>query len=162
MELTRSIPIVTPSGTDAVARGYAGNVARPGGNVTGFASMEVSIIGKILQTLKEIAPNVAHVSMIYNPDNPAGQVYVRSFESAAGPLGVKPIIAHVHGIADIERAAAAAAAQPDGSFFSLWTSLPNLSWGRPSRDGAAPVAGDLFRACFRDERRVGFLRYGSH
>jgi putative ABC transport system substrate-binding protein len=117
MELTRSIPIVTPSGTDAVARGYAGNVARPGGNVTGFASMEVSIIGKILQTLKEIAPNVAHVSMIYNPDNPAGQVYVRSFESAAGPLGVKPIIAHVHGIADIERAVAAAAAQPDGSFF---------------------------------------------
>jgi putative ABC transport system substrate-binding protein len=47
MELTRSIPIVTPSGTDAVARGYAGNVARPGGNVTGFASMEVSIIGKL-------------------------------------------------------------------------------------------------------------------
>ena len=117
MELTRSIPIVTPSGTDAIERGYAGNLARPGGNVTGFGSMEVSVIGKMLQTLKEIAPNVAHVSMIYNPDNPAGPAFVRSFESAAGPLGVKPIIAHIHGPGDIERAVAAAAAQPDGGIF---------------------------------------------
>ena len=117
MQLTRSIPIVTPSGLDAIERGYAGSVARPGGNVTGFAAVEVSVIGKMLQTLKEIAPNVAHVSMIYNPDSPAGPLFVRSFESAAGPLGVKPIIAHIHGLADIERAAAAAAAQPDGGIF---------------------------------------------
>src|SRR6266436_2384596 len=117
MELTRSIPIVTPSGSDAVDRGYAGSVARPGGNVTGFASIEASVISKMLQTLKEIAPDVAHVSMIYNPDNPAGAFYVRSFESAAGPLGVKPIIAHIHGPGDIERAVAAAAAQPDGGVF---------------------------------------------
>ena len=117
MELTRSIPIVTPSGTDAIERGYAGNLARPGGNVTGCGSLEVSVIGKMLQTLKEIAPNVAHVSMIYNPDNPSGPAYVRSFESAAGPLGVKPIIAHIHGLADIEGAVAAAAAQPNGGIF---------------------------------------------
>jgi hypothetical protein len=38
------------------------SLARPGGNATGFATMEVSVIGKMLQTLKEIAPNVAHVS----------------------------------------------------------------------------------------------------
>ena len=117
MELTRSIPIVTPSGSDPIERGYAGSLARPGGNVTGFATIEVSVIGKMLQTLKEIAPNVAHVSMIYNPDNPAGALFVRTFESAAGPLGVKPIIAHIHGSGDIERAVAAAAAQPDGGIF---------------------------------------------
>jgi len=64
MQLTRSIPIVTPSGLDAIERGYAGSVARPGGNVTGFATIEISAVGKMLQTLKEIAPNVAHVSMI--------------------------------------------------------------------------------------------------
>src|SRR5215831_4265724 len=74
MELTRSIPIVTPSGTDPVERGYAESLARPGRNVTGFATIgELSVVGKmLLQTLKEIAPNVAHVSMFYNPDNPAG------------------------------------------------------------------------------------------
>jgi putative ABC transport system substrate-binding protein len=117
MELTRSIPIVTPSGSEPVERGYAESLARPGGNVTGFATTEVSVIGKMLQTLKEIAPNVAHVSMIYNPENPAGPLWVRSLESAAGPLGVKPIIAHIHNLGDIERAVAAAAAQPNGGMF---------------------------------------------
>ena len=117
MELTRSIPIVTPSASDLIERGYAGGLARPGGNVTGFGSIEPSILGKMLQTLKEIAPNVAHVSMIYNPDSPTGALFVRQFESAAGPLGVKPIIAHIHGLADIEGAVAAAAAQPNGGIF---------------------------------------------
>jgi len=72
MELIRSIPIITPSGMEPIARGYVESLARPGGNATGFAKMEVSVIGKMLQTLKEIAPNVAHVSMIFNPDNPGG------------------------------------------------------------------------------------------
>jgi putative ABC transport system substrate-binding protein len=117
MELTRSIPIVTPSGGDAIERGYVESLARPGGNVTGFATMEFSVIGKMLQTLKEIAPDLAHVSMLYNPDNPAGALFVRSIESAAGPLGIEPIIAHIHGFGDIERAVAAAAAQPNGGIF---------------------------------------------
>ena len=54
MELTRTIPIVVPGGTDPVARGYAESLARPGGNVTGFAAGELTIIGKMLQTLKEM------------------------------------------------------------------------------------------------------------
>jgi ABC-type uncharacterized transport system substrate-binding protein len=117
MELTRSMPIVTPGGSDPVARGYAESLARPGGNVTGFATMELSVIGKMLQTLKEIAPNVARISMIYNPDNPGAALYGRTFESAAGPLGVEPTIAHIHGLADIEHAVAAAAAQPNSGIF---------------------------------------------
>jgi putative ABC transport system substrate-binding protein len=117
MELTRSIPIVTTGGSEPVARGLGESLARPGGNVTGFATYEFSVIGKMLQTLKEIAPSVSHISMIYNPDSPAGALFVRSFESAAGPLGFKPTIAHIHGLADIERAVAAAAAQPNGGIF---------------------------------------------
>jgi putative tryptophan/tyrosine transport system substrate-binding protein len=62
MELTHSIPIVAPSGADPIARGYAESLARPGGNVTEFATMELSIVGKMLQTLKEIAPDLAHVT----------------------------------------------------------------------------------------------------
>jgi putative ABC transport system substrate-binding protein len=118
LELTRSIPIVAASGSEPIIeRGYAESLARPGGNVTGFTTTEFSVIGKMLQTLKEIAPNVAHVSMIYNPDSPAGALFVRSLESAAGPLGVRPIIAHIHNLGDIERAVAAAAAQPNGGMF---------------------------------------------
>jgi putative tryptophan/tyrosine transport system substrate-binding protein len=117
MELTRSIPIVVPGGSDPVARGYAQSLAHPGGNVTGFATMELSVVGKMLQILREIAPRVARVSMIYNPDNPGGAFVSGFFESAAGPLGVEAIIVHVHGLADIERAVAAAAAQPNGGIF---------------------------------------------
>src|SRR5438552_14623781 len=57
MELTRSIPIVTSGGSEPVARGYAESLARPGHNVTGFATMELSFISKMLQTLKELAPS---------------------------------------------------------------------------------------------------------
>jgi putative ABC transport system substrate-binding protein len=111
MERTRSIPIVNPGGSDPVGRGYAESLARPGGNVTGFSTMELSVISKMLQTLKDIAPNIAHVSMIYNPDNPVGAFFARSFESAAEPLGLQASIGYVHGLADIEHAMAAAAAQ---------------------------------------------------
>jgi putative ABC transport system substrate-binding protein len=117
MELTSSIPIVIPSGSDPVAYGYAESLARPGRNVTGFSPMELSVIGKMLQTLKEIAPTVSHISMIYNPDNRGGPLFARSFESAAGSLGFRPTLAHIHGLADIENAIAAAAAQPDGGIF---------------------------------------------
>jgi putative ABC transport system substrate-binding protein len=117
MERTRSIPIVNPGGSDPVGRGYAESLARPGGNVTGFAIMELSVISKMLQTLKDIAPNVAHVCMLYNPDNPVGAFFARSFESAAAPLGVAPTIGQIHGLADIERAVAAAADQPNSGIF---------------------------------------------
>ena len=117
MERTRSIPIVNPGGSDPVGRGYAQSLARPGGNVTGFAIMELSVISKMLQTLKDIAPNVTHVCMIYNPDNPVGAFFARSFESAAAPLGIEPSIGQIHGLADIESAVAAAAAQPNGGIF---------------------------------------------
>jgi putative tryptophan/tyrosine transport system substrate-binding protein len=100
MERTHSIPIVNPGGSDPVGRGYAESLARPGGNVTGFAIMEMSIISKMLQSLKDIAPNVAHVCMIYNPDNPVGAYFARSFESAAAPLGVEPSIGQIHGLAE--------------------------------------------------------------
>ena len=116
-ELTHSIPIVIPTSVDPVSRGYAVSLARPGHNVTGFVTMEVSLISKMLQTLKEIAPDITHISMIYNPDNPVGAVFIRSFESAAGQLGVEPTVTQIHSLTDIERAVTAAAARPNGGIF---------------------------------------------
>jgi putative tryptophan/tyrosine transport system substrate-binding protein len=117
MKLTRSIPIVIPGGTEPVARGYVESLAHPGGNVTGFAVMEDSVIGKQLQTLKEIAPHLARISMIYNPDNPSGAAIARVFEDAVRPLGVEATIVHIHGLSDIERAAETVARQDNGGIF---------------------------------------------
>ena len=115
-ELTHAIPIVLPGAADPVEQGYAESLARPAHNVTGFVTMELSVISKMLQTLKEIAPNISHISMIYNPDNPVGERFARSFQSAANPLGIEPTVTQIHGLSDIERAVAAAA-QPNGGIF---------------------------------------------
>ncbi|MGC2117066.1 MAG: ABC transporter substrate-binding protein, partial [Pseudolabrys sp.] len=64
-----------------------------------------------------IAPNITHVSMIYNLDNPTGPQFARSLQSAAGPLGVELTVTQIHDFADIERAVAAAAAQPNTGIF---------------------------------------------
>jgi putative ABC transport system substrate-binding protein len=117
MELTRTVPIVIPGAPDPVERGYVKSLAHPGGNVTGFSQTELSVIGKMLQILKEVAPQVSRVSMMFNPDNPATALIARAFESAAAALGIEPTIAHVHGLTDIESAVAAAAAKPNSAIF---------------------------------------------
>jgi putative tryptophan/tyrosine transport system substrate-binding protein len=104
MRLSSSIPIVVPGAGDPVRMGYAKTLARPGGNVTGFALLELSTVGKSIEILKEIAPGVARVAMIYNPDNPSSAIYRQIAEEASGPFRIKPIAAPIHGLDDIERA----------------------------------------------------------
>jgi putative ABC transport system substrate-binding protein len=112
-QLTRSIPIVALA-SDLAGSGFVESVARPGGNVTGFSVIEFSIIGKMLEALKRIAPGVSRVGMMHNPDNPVGAAYLRSFETVARQLAVQPINFPVHGLADIERAIGTWAEQPNG------------------------------------------------
>jgi putative ABC transport system substrate-binding protein len=120
MQMTRSIPIVVPGGVDPVGRGWAESLARPGRNITGFATMELSVISKMMQMLKDMAPSIARVAFVGNPDNPEAAVFARLFQAAAETLSVEPTVSHVHSIADIERAVARVAAQPDsGIFFPL-------------------------------------------
>jgi putative ABC transport system substrate-binding protein len=109
MQLTRSIPIVVPGSGDPLGVGWVTSLARPGGNVTGFSLFEVSILGKTLALLKQMAPGVTRVAFIHNPDNPNTRVYRRTFEEAAGPLAVEPVAVPAHGFADIERALASVA-----------------------------------------------------
>ena len=125
MQLTPTIPIIIPGATDPVGTGYVESLARPGGNVTGFANNEFSVIGKMLATLKEIAPGTSRVAMIYNPDNRLAVAVQHQFESFAVPLSVEPIIAPIHGIADIERAIEALAEQPNSGIFFPGTLRPS-------------------------------------
>ena len=90
-KLTRSIPIVVALTSDPIASGAVESLARPGRNVTGFSLIEFSIFGKMLETLKRLAPGISRVGMMYNPDNPVGAAYLRAFEMVAGPLAVQPI-----------------------------------------------------------------------
>jgi putative ABC transport system substrate-binding protein len=101
---TRTIPIVSVGVSDPASLGFVDSMARPGGNVTGFALFEFSIVGKMLETLKQIAPSVERAALLSNPDNPSHIHYLRAFEDAAASLAVEPIAAGVHDASEIKHA----------------------------------------------------------
>ena len=114
---TSSVPIVFPSGGDPVGTGWVKSLARPGGNITGFSSFEFSVIGKMLEILLQIAPGTTRVAFIYNPNNRNAAFYARSFERFATPLSVTPIMAPMHGIAELEGTLENFAKAPNGALF---------------------------------------------
>jgi putative ABC transport system substrate-binding protein len=111
---TLTIPIVFAGVGDPVASGIVGRLDRPSGNVTGFAAFEPSLGGKWLELLSEIAPSVKRVAIIFNPDNTNNSLHMPSFETAARPLKVEPIIASVHGDEEIETAITAVGREAGG------------------------------------------------
>jgi putative ABC transport system substrate-binding protein len=111
---TRSIPTVFVGVTDPLGQGYVESLARPGGNITGIASPEYSVVYKLLELLKEIAPTVQRAALVSNPENTSTVFYRRHFEAAAPALGVQAVIMPVQRPADIERAFETFAQQPHG------------------------------------------------
>jgi putative ABC transport system substrate-binding protein len=100
---TSSIPIVFTAVSDPLGAGFVASLARPGGNVTGFSLIEYSVVGKLLEALKRIAPNVTRVAHMFNPDNPNSGAYFRSFQAAASPLGVTPVATPFHSPPEISQ-----------------------------------------------------------
>jgi putative ABC transport system substrate-binding protein len=109
-DATRTIPIVFAQVGDPVGGGIIDNLARPGGNVTGFTHFESSMGGKWLEVLKDMAPSVSRATVLMHPETPANIAFLRVAEAAAPALGVTVVPAGVRDAAEVERAVAAAAA----------------------------------------------------
>jgi ABC-type uncharacterized transport system substrate-binding protein len=127
---TRTIPIVFTVVSDPVGSGFVESLAHPGGNITGFTNFfEPSFAGKWLELLKEIAPSVTRVALLFNPDlGPGGGLYfVRPVETAAQTWAVKPIRIPVHNVAEIEQGLEAFARDSNGGLIVPPdnTTLPN-------------------------------------
>jgi putative ABC transport system substrate-binding protein len=116
---TRAIPIVFTQVPDPVAAGFVASLARPGGNTTGFATHEYTVGVKWLELLKEIAPRVTRVAVIYDPTNPTWADYVREIESKTPLFGVQLSAAAVRDAAAIERALESFASAPNGGLIVL-------------------------------------------
>jgi putative tryptophan/tyrosine transport system substrate-binding protein len=117
---TRTIPIVFILVADPVGLGFVQSLARPGGNITGFGAVDPPIMGKWLQLLKEIAPGVTRVAVIFNPDiAPFASLFNRAIEAAAPSVGITVTLAPVHDDAGIEEAIAAHAHEPGGGLICL-------------------------------------------
>ena len=119
-EKTQTIPIIITSGGDPVAIGLIQDIARPEGNITGFISAEPSIASKWLELLKEAAPRVTRVAIVYNPElGPAAPSYLALIEAAAPALGIATIKIPIRGAVDVVRAIDTFATKSNGGLLVL-------------------------------------------
>ena len=89
---------------EPVAQGFVQSLAHPAGNTTGFTGAEATVGAKWLELLKQMAPRLARVAFISNPDNPGPMQSYRAVEAAAPKHAVEVINAPVRGRSDIEAA----------------------------------------------------------
>jgi putative ABC transport system substrate-binding protein len=106
-QATSTIPIVGIAIGDPVRAGFAVSLARPGGNMTGNASLGPDIIGKRLETLKECVPTMARVALLWNPDNDSNLAFLEELIIAVPGLGLQLISVPIRNADEFEGAFAA-------------------------------------------------------
>jgi putative ABC transport system substrate-binding protein len=122
LQETRTLPIVFAQVSDPVGSGFVASLARPGGNVTGFTNINIEspIGGKWLELVREIAPALRRVTIIYNPATaPFAGYYLRPFEAAGPAYGVQASATAVDTDRDIEKAFDVLAREPGGEVVVL-------------------------------------------
>ena len=88
-QATRTIPIVMVTGLDPVANGFVDSWARPGGNITGVATLTQDLNAKRLELLKEVVPGLSRVAVLWAPDDPSGTINFKEYEAAARVLKIQ-------------------------------------------------------------------------
>ncbi len=123
LQATRTVPIVFATVPDPVGAGYVDNLARPGGNVTGFTPFEFGIGAKWAELLKEIAPRLTRVAVIRDPAISAGLGQFGAIQSVAPSLKVELSAINIRDTAEIERGITAFARAGDGGMIVTGSAL---------------------------------------
>jgi len=118
-QVTSSIPIVFTQMGDPIGSGFVTSMAHPGGNITGFTPAEFSMQGKRLEMLKEVAPHITRVAVLFNPEQIPQAGMLRAVEAVAPSVGVQLMAAAVRDAAEIERAIDQFAREPTGGLIVL-------------------------------------------
>jgi putative tryptophan/tyrosine transport system substrate-binding protein len=114
LEQTHTIPVVFVLVADPVGSGYVASLPRPGGNATGFTPIVSSLGGKWVELLKEIAPRLARVTLLFNPPTATFiQAYISPFKAAAASVGVEAIVAPVNGVPELQSQVTTQAREPN-------------------------------------------------
>jgi putative tryptophan/tyrosine transport system substrate-binding protein len=115
LQETRTIPIVFALVADPIGSGFVASFAKPGGNVTGFVTIEPTMAGKWLELLKEIAPSVARAAFLFNPVTATYfEYWLNPFKAAAVSFAVEAIAAPVRDRSELESVIAEQARAPNG------------------------------------------------
>lgn len=122
-QATRSIPILFVAVSDPIGPGFVDSFSRPGGNITGFTNFEPSMGSKWLGLIRDIAPSIKRVAMMFNPATAnagtTGGVYFQSMKAAAQALEIELLMSPVNDPSDIDNAFAAMAERPGGGFIVM-------------------------------------------
>ncbi len=120
LQQTHDIPIVFAAVGDPVGSGFVASLPRPGGNATGFSTIEGSLSGKWLELLKEVVPRVARVALLFNPASATyAEYYLDPFKAAAASFAVEAIAAPVRDRSELESVFAAQAREPNSGLIVL-------------------------------------------
>jgi putative tryptophan/tyrosine transport system substrate-binding protein len=125
LNATDTVPIVFDA-LDPVGAGFAESLARPGGNATGFASIEFGMSGKWLELLKEITPRVTRAAVLRDPNNIASVGQFSAIQAVAPSLGVELTPVDVRAASTIERGITAFARGPNGCLILTATPSADL------------------------------------
>ena len=110
---TSTIPIVLAMVVDPVGQGFISNFAHPGGNITGFSFIESEIVGKWINLLSDVKPDLSRVALMFNPDTaPYFDAFLRSFNASPKQTSVEVEAVHVRSVAEVELAVAKLGREP--------------------------------------------------
>jgi ABC-type uncharacterized transport system substrate-binding protein len=170
LQATRTIPVIFVLVADPVGSGFVASQPRPGGNATGFATIEVSLGGKWLELLKEIAPRVNRIASLFNPASaPYRDLYLNPFKVAAASFAVEAIAAPVHDMVDLESVVRTQAREPNGGLvvipdaftevhlaeiasLTVRYRVPAINWSRSFAENGGLISYGLYLV---DEYRRG-------
>jgi ABC-type uncharacterized transport system substrate-binding protein len=126
LQATRTVPIVFAVVADPVGAGFVDSLARPGGNATGFISLEYGLAAKWLELLKQIAPGTTRAAVLRDPTISAGIGQFGALQTAAPSLGIELTPVNVRDPAEIERAVTAFAREPNSGLIVTGSPLVAL------------------------------------
>jgi putative ABC transport system substrate-binding protein len=118
LQMTRTVPIVFAVAGDPVGAGLVDSLARPGGNVTGFMSYEFSEVGKRLELLKQIAPNVMRAAVLRDATQGSGTAQFAAIQALAPSLKMEVTPINIRDAGEIERGVAAFARSSNGGLIA--------------------------------------------
>jgi putative ABC transport system substrate-binding protein len=125
LQQTRTIPIIFANVGDPVGSGFVASFPQPGGNVTGFNVSEPTQAGKWVELLKEIAPRVARVAILFNPASaPYAEYWLNPFKTAAASFSLEAIAAPVGNRSEFDSVFAAQGHEPNGGLIVMPDSFP--------------------------------------
>jgi putative tryptophan/tyrosine transport system substrate-binding protein len=116
---TKTVPIVMASAGDPVATGLVASLARPGGNVTGLTQISTDLTGKRLELLKEVAPGVSRLAVLWNPADPTAVLTWREIQAPARQLGIDLHSLEVRGSDQVDAAFASVIGAHDNAITAL-------------------------------------------